>query len=210
MFPQSGYISKMQKPKHYHTAHLFYEKPDVKSKVLSVIQNFAITKDYSCLKMGKLAGSFNLRNPTYKLSTEEDSDVEHGFTESFCQLFSLCERLRKTRQEIAFSSLFLKRYRLTARNIKDKSTHPVIYGLLSYKVLKSIISCTTAPLTIAFVAFEAFEVLLTIWLLFKFSDAVEVSAVFEAFEIDVLEVFDLELDDVSVHHQELLMKSLLF
>ena len=71
----------MQKPKHYTTVLIFfYEKPDVKSKMLSVIQNFAFT-----------AGSTNQRNPTYKLSTEEESDVEHGFVENLCQLFALRE-----------------------------------------------------------------------------------------------------------------------
>ena len=85
----------------HHSAHLFYEKPDVKSKMLFVTHNFAFTKDFSRLKKGKLAGSTNQRNPNYKLSTKEESDVEHGFVENFCQLFSFRERLRKINQEVS-------------------------------------------------------------------------------------------------------------
>ena len=38
-------------------------------------------KDFALLKMGKLSGGSNQKNPSYKLPSEKDSDVKHSFVE---------------------------------------------------------------------------------------------------------------------------------
>ena len=38
----------------HYSAHLFYEKADVKNKLLSIIQDFAIMKDHTLLENGKI------------------------------------------------------------------------------------------------------------------------------------------------------------
>ena len=73
---------------HYSTQH-FYEKADVMKNLLSIIQDFAFTKDHKLLKMGKLANSATQKNPDYKLAAEEEPDAKHGFMENFFHLFFL-------------------------------------------------------------------------------------------------------------------------
>ena len=70
----------MQQSKHY-SAHLFYEKAEVKTKMLQVIQDFAFAKKYEFLKIGKLSSSATQKQSNYKLATEVDSEVEHGFVQ---------------------------------------------------------------------------------------------------------------------------------
>ena len=41
----------------HYSAHLFYEKAEVKQKILQVINNFAIAKNYELLRCGKLTNS---------------------------------------------------------------------------------------------------------------------------------------------------------
>ena len=50
--------------------------------------------------MGKFSGSSNQKNPSYKLLSEDDPEIEHSFVENFCQLAKLRERLRRMRLEI--------------------------------------------------------------------------------------------------------------
>ena len=57
--------------------------------MLAIIQDFAISKYFSLLKIGKLASASTQKNPHYKLAAEEESDAEHGFVENFVQLFTL-------------------------------------------------------------------------------------------------------------------------
>ena len=87
----------------HFSAHLFYEKAEVKNKSLSIIQDFAVAKDYRLLKIRKLARASTQKNPHYKLAAEEDSNAEnaeHGVFEKFVQLFTLRYRLRKMRDGI--------------------------------------------------------------------------------------------------------------
>ena len=85
----------------HYSAHLFYEKTEVKTKMLSIIQDFAVAKNYDLLKIGKLSSSSTQKQGNYKLATEEESEAEHGFVENFIQLFTLRDRLRKMRDEIS-------------------------------------------------------------------------------------------------------------
>ena len=39
----------------HHSAHLFYEKAEVKEKLHSLLNKFATVKDFALLKMGKLS-----------------------------------------------------------------------------------------------------------------------------------------------------------
>ena len=85
----------------HYSANLFYEKTEVKTKMNSIIQEFAVAKNYNLLKIGKLSATSTQKQGNYKLATEAESEVEHGFIENFMQLFSLRERLRKMRDEIS-------------------------------------------------------------------------------------------------------------
>ena len=94
----------------HYSANLFYEKTEVKTKMNSIIQEFAVAKNYNLLKIGKLSATSTQKQGNYKLATEAESEVEHGFIENFMQLFSLRERLRKMRDEISevgFAKLIL-------------------------------------------------------------------------------------------------------
>ena len=85
----------------YYSARLFYEKTEVKTKMHSILQEFAVAKNYDLLKIGKLSDTSTQKQGNYKLATEEKSEAEHGFIENFIQLFSLRDRLRKMRDEIS-------------------------------------------------------------------------------------------------------------
>ena len=85
----------------HYSAHLFYEKTEVKTKMLSLIQDFAIAKSYEFLKLGKLSSLSTQKQSNYKLTVEDVPEAEHGFVENFMQLFSLRDRLRKMRDEIS-------------------------------------------------------------------------------------------------------------
>ena len=79
----------------HFSAHLFYEKTEVKTKLLSIIRDFATAKDYNLLKIRKLNSSSTQKQGNYKLATEEETEAEHGFVDNFIQLFTLRDRLRK-------------------------------------------------------------------------------------------------------------------
>ena len=93
----------------HYSAHLFYEKTEVKTKMHSILQEFAVAKNYDLLKIGKLSATSTQKQGNYKLATEEESEAEHEFVENFMQLFSLQDRLRKMRDEIIELS-FAKSY----------------------------------------------------------------------------------------------------
>ena len=73
----------------HFSAHRFYKKTEVKNKLLSIIQDFALSKDFTLLKMGKLANSATQKNPNFKLAAEEESHAEQGFVKNFCHIYSL-------------------------------------------------------------------------------------------------------------------------
>ena len=79
-------------------AHLFYEKTEVKTKMLSVIQDFVTAKNYERLKIGKLSSPSTQKQSNYKLEVEDDSEAEYCLLENFMQSFSLRDKLRKMRR----------------------------------------------------------------------------------------------------------------
>ena len=99
-FKEFEVITAEIKALHY-CAYLFYEKTEVKTKMLSIIQDFAVAKNNDLLKIGKLSSSSTQKQGNYKLETEEESEVEHGFVENFMQLFTLRDRRHKMRAEIS-------------------------------------------------------------------------------------------------------------
>ena len=58
-------------------------------------------KDFSLLKIWKLACSSTQKNPHCKLADNEVSEAEHGFVENFVQLFTLRDRFRKMLDDIS-------------------------------------------------------------------------------------------------------------
>ena len=60
--------------------------------MLSVIQDFAIAKNYEFLKIGKLSSTSTQKQSNYKLTEEDTPEAEHGFVENFMQLFSLRDK----------------------------------------------------------------------------------------------------------------------
>ena len=79
----------------HFSAQLFYEKTEVKTKMLSILQNFAASTDFELLKIGKLSSTSTQKQGNYKLATEEETEAEHGFVSNFIQLFTLRDRRRK-------------------------------------------------------------------------------------------------------------------
>ena len=88
-----------------------------------LLNKFATVKDFTLLKRGKLSGSSNQKNPSYKLPSEDDLDVEHGFVENFCQLFQLRERLRTMRLEIEEKGYFSKYTALMGNNVFNATVY---------------------------------------------------------------------------------------
>ena len=85
----------------HFSAHLFYKKTEVKTKMLSIIQEFAVAKSYEFLKIGKLSSLSTQKPSNYNLTVEDVPEAEHGFVENLMQLFSLRDRLRKMRDDIS-------------------------------------------------------------------------------------------------------------
>ena len=71
----------------HFSAHLFYEKAEVKNKMLSIIQEFAVAKSYEFLKIGKLSSLSTQKPSNYKLTVEDVPEAEHGFIEILCSFF---------------------------------------------------------------------------------------------------------------------------
>ena len=69
--------------------------------MLSIIQDFAVAKNYDSLKIGKLSSSSTQKQGNYKLATEEETEAEHGFVDNFIQLFTLRDRLRKREMKLS-------------------------------------------------------------------------------------------------------------
>ena len=93
----------------HYSAHLFYEKAEVKQKMSQIINKFAIARNYDLLKCGKLINSTTQKQSSYQLATETDCEIEHGFVENFIQLFALRDKFRKLKDDIdenVFSSKY--------------------------------------------------------------------------------------------------------
>ena len=105
----------------HYSAHLFYEKAEVKHKMLQVINNFAIAKNYNLLRCGKLTNSVTQKQSSYQLATETDCEIEHGLVENFIQLFSLRDKFRKMRDDINENG-FSNKYPSLMGNIVFNST----------------------------------------------------------------------------------------
>ena len=65
----------------HHSAHLFYEKKEVKETLHLLLNKCTTGKDFSRLKIGKLSRIPNQKIPSYRLQIEGDPDVEHSFVE---------------------------------------------------------------------------------------------------------------------------------
>ena len=70
-----------------YSMHLFYVKTEVKTKMLSIIQDFATAKNYELLKIGKLSSTPTQKQSNYKLEVEDDYEAEHGFVRIICSYF---------------------------------------------------------------------------------------------------------------------------
>ena len=84
----------------HHSAFLFFEKKEVKEKLYSLLTKFALVKDFSNLRVGKLTTVSKQTNANYTIPENADLSVEHGFVENFCQLFKLREKLKNFRREV--------------------------------------------------------------------------------------------------------------
>ena len=93
-------INTETKPLH-HSATLFFERKEVKDILHQLLGKFALVKDASTLKVGKLTTVSTQKNADYNLPLETDLVVEHGFVENFCELFRLREKLRRIRMKTA-------------------------------------------------------------------------------------------------------------
>ena len=91
--------------------------------LLSLVSNFAIQKNTSSLKMGKLSNNSNQKNTVYKLPSDENNEVDYGFVENFCRLFDLRDRLRKMRAEIEEKEYTTKYTSLSGNHIFNATVY---------------------------------------------------------------------------------------
>ena len=59
----------------HHSALLFFEKAEIKEVLLGLVANFAIQKNTTALKMGRLSNNSNQKNALYKLPSEDNEVV---------------------------------------------------------------------------------------------------------------------------------------
>ena len=59
----------------HYNAHLFYEKAEVKQKMMQVINNFAIARNYDLLRCGKLTNSITQKQSSYQLATDKGCEI---------------------------------------------------------------------------------------------------------------------------------------
>ena len=93
-------MSSMKKPKPYITVHFFFERKEVKDKLNKLLLDFALVKDHSNLRIGKLTTVSKQTNANYVIPEKLDTNAEHGFVENFCELFKLRDKLRSLRGEV--------------------------------------------------------------------------------------------------------------
>ena len=84
----------------HHGAFLFFERKEVKDKLHKLLLDFALLKETSHLKIGKLTTVSKQTNANYTIPEKSDSNAEHGFVENFCELFKLREKLKNLRREV--------------------------------------------------------------------------------------------------------------
>ena len=84
----------------HHSAFLFFERKEVKDKLNKLLLDFALVKDHSNLRIGKLTTVSKQTNANYTIPEKLDANAEHGFVENFCELFKLRDKLRSLRGEV--------------------------------------------------------------------------------------------------------------
>ena len=62
----------------HFSAHLFYEKTEVKTKLLSIFQDFATAKNYNLLKIGKLNSSSTQKQTTTSWQQKKSPKLNMG------------------------------------------------------------------------------------------------------------------------------------